>query len=46
MDSRPAEIGSGPHAIGEEPVMADAMKTVGEDVQQEAADEFVAVERH
>ena len=33
-------------AIGEEAVVADAMEAVRQDVQQEAADELVGVERH
>src|SRR6516164_160365 len=36
----------GPVGIGEEPVVTDAMKSVGQDMDQEAADELVGVERH
>ncbi len=36
----------GARAIGEEAVMANAVKAVGQNVEQEAADEFIAVERH
>src|SRR5205085_3156835 len=36
----------GPVGIGEEAVMTDAMKSVGQDMDQEAADELVGVERH
>ena len=32
--------------IGEEAVVADAMKAVGQDVQEEAVDERVGVEPH
>jgi len=33
-------------AIGEETIVADAVETVGQAVQQEAADELAHVERH
>lgn len=33
-------------AIGEEPIMADSVKAVGQAVEQEAPDELVRVERH
>ena len=36
----------GAPAIGEETVVSDAVETVGQDVDQEAADELVGVERH
>ena len=36
----------GAPAVGEETVVADAVETVGQDVDQEAADELVGVERH
>src|SRR6516162_3691810 len=36
----------GPVGIGEEAVVTDAMKSVGHDMDQEAADELVGVERH
>src|SRR5207253_9131762 len=36
----------GPVGIGEEAVVTDAMKSVGQDMDQEAADELVGVERH
>src|SRR5215471_980577 len=36
----------GPFGIGEEAVVTDAMKSVGQDMDQEAADELVGVERH
>src|ERR1700758_3831566 len=36
----------GPVAIGEEAVVTDAVKSVGQDVDQKAADELVGVERH
>ena len=36
----------GPVAIGEETVVTDAVKSVGQDVDQKAADELVGVERH
>src|SRR5215472_18187216 len=35
-----------PVGIGEEAVVTDAMKSVGQDMDQEAADELVGVERH
>src|SRR5947209_6499650 len=35
-----------PVAVGEEAIVADAMEPVGQDVDQEAADELVGVERH
>src|SRR5215470_12901912 len=37
---------AGPIGIGEEAVVTDAVKSVGQDVDQEAADELVGVERH
>src|SRR5215472_18423092 len=36
---------AGPIGIGEEAVVTDAMEPVGQDVDQEAADELVGVER-
>ena len=36
----------GAAAVGEEAIMADAMKPVRQRVQQEAADEFVGFQRH
>ena len=36
----------GPVAIGEEAVVTDAVKSVGQDVDQKAADELVGIERH
>jgi hypothetical protein len=33
-------------AIGEQAIMADAMKAAGQDMQQETADELVRIERH
>src|SRR6516165_6124168 len=36
----------GPVGIGEEAVVTDAMKSVGQDMDQEAADELVGVEGH
>jgi len=36
----------GPVAIGEEAVVTDTVKSVGQDMDQEAADELVGVERH
>src|SRR5262245_40385624 len=36
----------GPVGIGEEAVVTDAMQSVGQDMDQEAADELVGVERH
>jgi hypothetical protein len=33
-------------AVGRQPVMANAMKAVREDVEQEAADELAGFERH
>src|SRR5436190_8371400 len=36
----------GPVGISEEAVVTDAMKSVGQDMDQEAADELVGVERH
>src|ERR1700750_1838800 len=36
----------GPGGIGEEAVVTDAMKSAGQDMDQEAADELVGVERH
>src|SRR6202043_114334 len=36
----------GPVGIGEEAVMTDAVEPVGQDMDQEAADELVGVERH
>src|SRR5499425_312870 len=36
----------GPVGIGEEAVVTDAMKSIGQDMDQEAADELVGVERH
>src|ERR1700730_12769418 len=36
----------GAPAVGEEPVVSDAVETVGQDVDEEAADELVGVERH
>ena len=36
----------GARVVGEEAVVANAMKAVGQDVEQKAADEFIAVERH
>src|SRR5262249_61695814 len=36
----------GPVAIGEEAVVTDAVKSVGQDVDQKAADKLVGVERH
>src|ERR1700757_4586196 len=36
----------GPVAIGEEAVVTDAVKFVGQDVDQKAADDLVGVERH
>ena len=33
-------------AVAEEAVVADALEAIGQDVQQEAADEFVRVQRH
>ena len=36
----------GPVAVGEEAVVTDAVKPVGQDMDQEAADELVGVERH
>jgi hypothetical protein len=38
--------GVGAGGIGEEPIVADAMEAVGQDVQQEPADELVRIERH
>src|SRR5437660_5564205 len=35
-----------PVAVGEEAIVADAMEPVGQDVDEEAADELVGVERH
>src|SRR2546430_9503337 len=35
----------GPVGIGEEAIVTDAMKSVGQDMDQEAADELVRVER-
>ena len=32
--------------IGEQPIVADAMETTGQDMQQETAHEFVRAERH
>ena len=36
----------GAPAVGEETVVSDAVEPVGQDVDQEAADELVGVERH
>ena len=36
----------GAPAVGKETVVSDAVETVGQDVDQEAADELVGVERH
>ncbi len=36
----------GAAAVGEETIVTDAVETVGQDVDQEAADELVGVERH
>jgi len=36
----------GPVGVGEQAVVTDAMKPAGQDVDQEAADELVGVERH
>src|SRR5215471_7946823 len=36
----------GPVGVGEEAVVTDAMKSVGQDMDQEAADKLVGVERH
>src|ERR1035438_3871463 len=33
-------------SVGEQTIMANAVKAVGQDVQQEAADELVRIERH
>jgi hypothetical protein len=38
--------GAGASGIGEEPVVSDAVKAVGQDVKEEAADELVCIERH
>ena len=43
--TRSGEVLGAP-AVGEETVVADAVETVGQDVDQEAADELVGVERH
>src|SRR5271169_1849182 len=43
--TRPRDV-VGASAIGEEAVVADAMETAGQDVDQEAADELVDGERH
>jgi hypothetical protein len=37
-------VGTG--RVGEQTIMADAVKAVGQDVQQESADERVRIERH
>jgi hypothetical protein len=36
----------GPVGVGEEAVVTDAVEPVGQDMDQEAADELVGVERH
>lgn len=36
----------GANGVGEKSVVTDAMKAIGQNVQEEAADELVAVERH
>ena len=36
----------GASAVGEETVVTDAVETVGQDVDEEAADELVAIKRH
>jgi hypothetical protein len=36
----------GASAVGEETVVTDAVETVGQDVDEEAADELVGVKRH
>src|SRR3954466_2857834 len=41
----PGDVG-GPLVAGEQAVVADAVEAVGQDVQQEAADELVRRERH
>ena len=38
--------GVGTSGIGEEPVMPDAMEAIRQDMQQEAADKLVRIERH
>ena len=38
--------GAGASGIGEEPVMSDAVKAIGQDVKEEAADKLVCIERH
>ena len=38
--------GVGTSGIGQEPIVADAMKALGQDVQEEAADELVRIECH
>jgi hypothetical protein len=42
---RASDIG-GPVGVGEEAVVTDAVEPVGQDMDQEAADELVGVERH
>ena len=36
----------GASAIGKEPIVADAVEALGQDVEQEASDELVGIERH
>ena len=36
----------GPIAVGKEPVVADAVEAFGKDVDEEASDELMGVERH
>ena len=47
MEQSPDQCHLGlPMAISQKAVMPDALKTVGQDVQQEAPDELVCIERH
>ena len=43
--SHPRQV-LGAGAVGEEALMADAMETLRQDVEEEAADELVGIERH
>jgi hypothetical protein len=43
--TRSRDVLSAP-AVGEETVVSDAVETVGQDVDEEAADELVGFERH
>src|SRR5262249_33992679 len=43
--AKPSDIG-GPVAVGKQAIVADAVEAVGEDMQEEAADELIGLERH